>query len=171
MVILQKKSKEYGEIIQDYLLDGWLDDVGKLHYLPSNSQVLQKKEGYREIFDYFLIFQFSFNFQWEEIKENIKGFQKKLSELYEYWCYLKLIKILTKLSQSQIDYNNIFDFNQKEWSIKTEERRRIWQKFIITINNKNLEIELTFNRESKNPGDYFQSYSMKLRTRLHLDHN
>ena len=79
-------------------MDGWMDDVGKLNSFPSNSQVLQKKEGYREIFDYFLIFEFSFNFQFKEIKEEIKGYQKKLSELYEYWCYLKLIKILSKMA-------------------------------------------------------------------------
>lgn len=154
-----EKIKIYGEIIQDYLLDGWLDEVGKLHYLPTNSQILQKKEGYREIFDYFLIFQLSFNFQWEEIKENIKGYQKRLSELYEYWCYLKLIKILTKLSKSKTDYSYIFDLDEKEWSIQLKKGEDSEQKFTIPINNKNIEVELTYNQESLKSED-FKSYSL-----------
>ena len=42
------KIKEFNEIVQDYNFDNWLKDVGKLYNMPTNSQVLQKKEGYRE---------------------------------------------------------------------------------------------------------------------------
>ena len=54
-----------------------------MDYVPFNSQILQKKEGYREIFHYFLMLEFSFRLSWDEINNQFKGFEKKLSELYE----------------------------------------------------------------------------------------
>ncbi|BDZ68776.1 DUF2357 domain-containing protein [Methanobacterium ferruginis] len=141
-----EKIREYGEIIQDYTLDGWLKDVGELYHMPSNSQVLQKKEGYREILDYFLIFEFAFNFQWEEVKEDIKGYQKKLSELYEYWCYLKLTEILSKLQNTKTNYESLFDFNKKEWSIQVKRGINSSQNFTIVNEGQELNLELTYNK-------------------------
>jgi len=155
-----EKTREYAEIIQEYIFDGWLNEVGVLYNLPSNSQVLQKKEGYRDILDYFLIFEFAFNFQCEEIKEDIKGFQQKLSQLYEYWCYLKLIKILNKLQNTKTNYESIFNFNRKEWSIQIKRSKESSQKFII--DNTDLELELAYNNTftSKDPENH--SYSLKM---------
>ena len=50
----------FDEKINEYLSDKWLEDVGKLESVPMNSQVLQKKEGYRNIFKYYLNFEFHF---------------------------------------------------------------------------------------------------------------
>lgn len=158
-----EKIIEYQEIIQEYVMDEWVDEVGKLDHFPSNSQVLQKKEGYREIFDYFLIFEFSFNFQFEEVKEEIKGYQKKLSELYEYWCYLKLIKIMSKLSRVKVNYSSIFDLNRKKWSIKVKRGEESSQKFIIPLNDMDLEVELEFNREFKKYELNYNPYPLKYR--------
>jgi predicted component of viral defense system (DUF524 family) len=173
MVIFVEKNKNKGypdqkilkfkETIQGYIMDGWLDDVGKLNHFPSNSKVLQKKEGYREIFDYFLIFEFSFNFQFEEIKDEIKGYQKRLSKLYEYWCYIKLIKIMSKLEGIKADYSYIFDFNSKNWSIKVNEGPKSNQHFILDLNDDNLEVELEFNRTFKDSDNDYYSYSLEYR--------
>ncbi|MDP1553285.1 MAG: DUF2357 domain-containing protein [Methanobacteriaceae archaeon] len=158
-----EKILEYYEIIQKYVMDGWMDDVGKLNSFPTNSQVLQKKEGYREIFDYFLIFEFSFNFQFEEIKEEIKGYQKRLSKLYEYWCYLELIKIMSKLEGTKPDYSSIFDLNVKDWSIKVNEGHKSNQRFNINLNETVIEVELEFNRTfNKSDNDHY-SYSLEYR--------
>ena len=37
------KIREFQYLTHEYLLDGWLEDVGELNFFPSNSQVLQKK--------------------------------------------------------------------------------------------------------------------------------
>ena len=79
-----------------------------MQYTPLNSQVLQKREGYRDILKYFLNLEFSFRLDWDEISDNFKGYERKLSELYEYWCYFKLIKVLNKLSDKKLDFNDIY---------------------------------------------------------------
>ena len=99
---------DFKEIINDYLMDGWLDDVGELKYFPSNSQVLQKKAGYRDILRFFMVFESAFFISLDDIEELIKGYQHKLYDLYEYWCYIKLFKILSHLAEVDLNYKQDF---------------------------------------------------------------
>lgn len=156
-----QKTGQYLEIIHEYLLDAWLKEVGELRHLPSNSQVLQKKEGYRDILNYFLIFELTFNIQWEEVRDDIKGYQKKLSELYEYWCYLKLTNVLNKLQKSKENYESIFDFNEKEWSIKIS--RNTAQNFIINTPEGDLDVKLTYNNSYSKEDPECYAYGLTMR--------
>ena len=121
----------YSKLVQDYLSDRWTGEVGRLDYLPLNSQVLQKKEGYRDIFKYYLNFELAFRLEWQEIEDQIKGFERKLSELYEYWCYFKLIRVLNKLSGKEMSFTDIYELNESNWSIKVKSGSKIFKKIPI----------------------------------------
>ena len=118
------KIHEFQHIIQDYILDGWLDDVGNLTYFPSNSQVLQKKEGYRDILKFFMVLESSFFLSFDELEDLLKGYQRKLYDFYEDWCYIKLFKIISDMSLTELDYNQIFDKSgKKKWSVRLKQGR------------------------------------------------
>lgn len=152
----------YKRQVQDYLSDRWTAEVGRLDYLPLNSQVLQKKEGYRDLFKYFLNFELAFRLEWDEVEEQIKGYERKLSELYEYWCYFKLIKVLDKLSGKKLSYNDLYTLNKDKWSIKVKKGINSVQKFILQIDNQGIYTELMYNRLfSKNT--HYKSYSLPFR--------
>ena len=157
------KIQEFQLIIHDYLLDSWLDDVGKLTYFPSNSQVLQKKEGYRDILKFFMTLESSFFLNFEELEDLIKGYQRKLYDLYEDWCYIKLFNILNEMSLTDPDYNRIFKKSkEKAWSISLKRGENSRQSFNIKKGEEIFNIELLYNRtfsqKSKN-----RSYSLNLR--------
>ena len=87
---LLKSSKEgyikdkllfFSDEIEYYLSSKFFNHISAMDYVPFNSQILQKKEGYREIFHYFLMLEFSFRLSWDEINDQFKGFEKRLSEL------------------------------------------------------------------------------------------
>ena len=152
----------YQELVQDYLSDRWTTEVGRLDYLPLNSQVLQKKEGYRDLFKYFLNFELAFRLEWEEIEDQIKGYERKLSELYEYWCYFKLIKVLDKLSGKSLIYTDLYEVNENKWSIKVKKGITSVQTFTFHLDNQKIYTKLMYNRLfSKNPR--FKSYSLPFR--------
>lgn len=152
----------YKQQVQDYLSDRWTAEVGRLDYLPLNSQVLQKKEGYRDLFKYFINFELAFKLEWGEVEDQIKGFERKLSELYEYWCYFKLIKVLDMLSGKQLSYNDLYDLNKDDWSIKVKKGTHSVQEFTLNIDDKEIDVELMYNRLfSKNTR--FKSYSLPFR--------
>ncbi|AUB56314.1 hypothetical protein BK007_10005 [Methanobacterium subterraneum] len=152
----------YKQQVQDYLSDRWTAEVGRMDYLPLNSQVLQKKEGYRDIFKYFLNFELAFRLEWEEVEDKIKGYERKLSELYEYWCYFKLIKVLNKLSGKKLSYNDLYTLNKDNWSIKVKKGTKSVQQFILQIDNQEIYTELMYNRLFSN-NTLFKSYSLPFR--------
>lgn len=158
-----EKIKYYNEIIKRIISDKWLKDVGNLYQMPSNSQVLQKREGYREILDLFLVFEFTFKFQWDEIIEDIKGYQQKLSELYEIWCYLKLFEILNKLQHSKVNFEAIFNLNEKNWNIKIKRGMNSIQQFSIPVEDEEVKIKLIYNKNFKRDNLDYYAYSLEMK--------
>ena len=156
---IKDKLYRYQELVQDYLSDRWTKEVGRLEYLPLNSQVLQKKEGYRDIFKYYLNFELAFRLEWQEIEDQIKGYERKLSELYEYWCYFKLIKVLDKLSGKKISFTDIYELNENKWSIKVKKGIKSVQKFKFNLENQEIHAELMYNRLFSKKSR-FKSYSL-----------
>ena len=152
----------YKSLVQDYLSERWTAQVGRMDYLPLNSQVLQKKEGYRDLFKYFINFELAFRLEWNEVEEQIKGYGRRLSELYEYWCYFKLIKVLNELSGKNLTYTDLYALNKDQWSIKVKRGIDSVQRFILHIDNEEIYAELMYNRLFSRK-TRFKSYSLPFR--------
>ena len=145
--------------IEYYLSSKFFNQISPLDFVPFNSQILQKKEGYREIFHYFLMLEFSFKFGWDEINDHFKGFEKKLSDLYEYWCYFKLLKVLNDLSINKINFEDVFIINKNNWSISIKKGKDSMKQFKLRLYDFDIEIKLFYNLKfSKNKK--YRSYSL-----------
>jgi len=131
---------------------GWLRDVGDIQVLPLNSQVLQKREGYRDVLRYFFILDLALRFTWDELQDNIMGFEKKLSELYEYWCYFKILRILEDITGQKVDPRDIFI--KDDWKLRLKTGNSI-----LKFKWGDVEIALSYN--GKFTGDTrCRSYSL-----------
>jgi len=168
-----EQLKLYKNLIFEFIMDRWLDDIGDLDYFPSNSQILQKKEGYRDILNYFIIFELSFSPKFQALDDLIKGYQKKLSELYEYWCYLQLFNILKKLENSKPNYNQLFNFKKKEWQVNIKYGEKSSQNFLLEIKDTKYSVDLIYNRTFDLDTKPNRCYSLPLRPdytlRIHAD--
>lgn len=142
-----------------YLSQKWMKDISKMEYAPLNSQVLQKKEGYRDILHYFLMLEFSFKLSWEEITTKFIGYEKRLSELYEYWCYFKILNVLNNISETKINFEDIYEINKDQWSIKIKKGKNSQQKFQLTQQDKKIHITLMYNRKFSTKTKH-RSYSL-----------
>ncbi len=160
--LIKERLEIFGDKTQEYLSDNWLEEVGKLDQVPMNSQVLQKKEGYRDIFKYYLNFEFGFRPQWKEMDDLIKGHERKLYDLYEFWCYFKLLKIMERLSVQKIKYDDIFGVDYKDWTIELKEDSNSIIEFIINVENEKIPVKLAYNLSFTRKGKY-KSYSLGLR--------
>lgn len=158
------KIYEFYSISNEYLLDDWMDDVGELKYFPSNSQVLQKKHGYRDILRFFMVLESAFYVNLGDLEEHIKGYQRKLYDIYEYWCYIKLFEILSSMTHIESDYNRIFDKNNvKVWKVNLKRGQRSKQHFEVEVNGETFILELFYNRSFRRNKSPYRSYSLALR--------
>ncbi|MBQ6629182.1 MAG: DUF2357 domain-containing protein [Methanobrevibacter sp.] len=165
---LLKSSKEgyikdkllyFSDEISYYLSSKFFNHISSMDYVPFNSQILQKKEGYREIFQYFLMLEFSFRLSWDEVNNQFKGFEKKLSELYEYWCYFKILKVLNDLSVVKINFEDVFEINKDDWSINIKKGERSAKKFKLYISDNEIDVRLFYNLRFSDKSKY-RSYSL-----------
>jgi len=156
---IQDKLKVFLEEIDYYISSNFFNHVSSMEYVPFNSQVLQKKEGYRDIFQYFLMLEFSFRLSWDDLNNNFKGFEKKLSELYEYWCYFELLKVLNAMSISKINFEDVFELNNDNWSINVIKGKRSSKKFKLNVHEHEVIVEIFYNLTFSDKTLY-KSYSL-----------
>ncbi len=156
---IQDKLLYFRDEIGYYLSAKFFNHISTMDYVPFNSQILQKKEGYREIFQYFLMLEFSFRLSWDEVNNQFKGFEKKLSELYEYWCYFKILKVLNDLSIKKISFEDVFKINRDNWSIGIKKGVQSRKRFVLMLYGYEIEIELFYNLRFSE-GSRYRSYSL-----------
>ena len=71
--------------INEILLDSFFDDVQELTIMPVNNQVLEKREGYSQIFKAFSMVDLARQLEWEGKDDIYSGESKNTALLYEYW--------------------------------------------------------------------------------------
>lgn len=71
--------------------------VGPLTSMPTASMVLQRREGYREVLKKWLQLQAGTQLAWKVGEDVYAANQRKMSTLYEYWCFFRLLKIVCAL--------------------------------------------------------------------------
>ena len=151
----------YKQTISAYLSQRYFKDISMMEYVPLNSQLLQKKEGYRDILQYYLMFELGFRINWNEITDEFKGNEKKLFELYECWAYFELLEIVKELCDSTIDFDDVFSASSDKMTISL--REGIVKSFDFNIDGKDIVIDLLYNKTfNKKQSDYV-SYSVDLR--------
>lgn len=67
--------------------------------LPLGSPVLQRKEGYREVYQAWLRFDMAARLVWQGGDDVYRAGQRDIATLYEYWVFFKLLEIVTGVFQ------------------------------------------------------------------------
>ncbi len=148
---------EKKEMIQSMLSEWWLRDVGRLQYIPFNSNVLNSRYGYADIFRMYLMLGLNLEFKINDAMFLFEGHTNKVSQTYEYWCYIKIFEALCNLSGNPTTYKGEL---QKKWGLSIRGGGSI--SFHVSLDGTPLEIEFYYNQNThrNHPID---SYSVPLR--------
>lgn len=155
------KLKKYKKEVEYYLSHRYFSDISRIEYIPFNSQVLQKKEGYRDILSFYLMLEFGIKLKWNDLTSEFKGNEKKVYKLYEYWCYFKLIDIIKRATSLEIDFEDIFEISRDTHTISLKENLE------KSSENEEIKISLLYNKtfggcENSKFNEY-HTYSVDLR--------
>lgn len=154
--VAKDKLNEYKNEVNYFLSHKFFNEISSLKYIPLNSQILHKKEGYNDILDFYLLFNFGFKFSWNDLTENFESYQKQLHKIYEYWCYFMLIEILEDITDSKVSYDSFI--NDNHWSFT------ICNGSSLKFNYKDIyEIELLYNKFFSEDDKKYFSYSVDFR--------
>lgn len=80
--------------LENLLAEPFFDEVGELHRLPLENQTLQKREGYREVLQAWLMLDAAAQIDWPGRADTYDGTNRDVATLYEFWLYFTLVKML-----------------------------------------------------------------------------
>lgn len=155
-------------IIDEILQDSFFDDVGKLSIMPQNNQVLQKREGYAQIFHAFSMADMALQLDWKGNDDVYEGEAKNVALLYEYWLFFELFRIILSIDDCQPVQSGDRPFitnTDGGVTISLREGRESCQSFIIpSLRTKiNLYYNRTFSKREFSDTRYEGSYSRPFR--------
>jgi hypothetical protein len=94
---LKDEVSQVEDALEQHLNHAIFKKISDPAKLPLNSPVLQKKEGYREIFRIWLMFDLAAKLTWEGGEDVYDAGKKDVAILYEYWLFFKLLDILKEI--------------------------------------------------------------------------
>jgi len=101
----------------NYLLaDPLWNEVGQLTFIPEHSTVLQKRDGYRDIYHLHSLLQRSTRFRFfsKDFRDIIEN--KDVATLFEFWCFFQVKDILDSRYKAT-DYTVLVQPDDKEESL------------------------------------------------------
>lgn len=96
---LQKEALATSELLEKYIILPVFKEVSKLDIIPLNSPVLQRKEGYREVLQAYLMFDMASCLVWRGGENVYSGGKRDVAILYEYWLFFQMLKLIEDIFQ------------------------------------------------------------------------
>ena len=162
-----REALEIQRITDDILRDHFFDDVRELTIMPQNNQILEKREGYRQVFYAAAMVDLALQLNWEGEQEAYNGESKNTALLYEYWLFFELRKIISSIENCQCVQASEKPFINTDngLTISLSEGQTSCQAFLLPdLGTKvNLYYNRTFSREEFSNTKYAGSYSRPFR--------
>jgi len=93
----EREAVSWARAIDEALQHDLWREVGPLSHIPSNSQTLIRKRGYKELFRLDLLLRLSLALDWKQGSESLVGDIRPVNQIYEYWCFFVLRQALLGL--------------------------------------------------------------------------
>lgn len=92
------ESKKLTEKLSEWLNHNTFRDISTLTSLHLNNPVLQRKEGYREVFRIWLMYNLAAKLSWNGLDDfTYYSGKRDVATLYEYWIFFKLLRVMEEL--------------------------------------------------------------------------
>lgn len=159
------EAKLLSQKLEVVLQSPFFDDIGEMDIVPQNNQVLQKREGYMQIFNAYSMIDLALQLKWDEEENVYKGESKNTALLYEYWLFFELYKIIKNLAGCKPLRTNETPFIQTDsgLTISLQEGKTSCQSFIICNEMLNLYYNREFSHKEFMETRYENSYSRPFR--------
>ena len=144
------------EQIDAILARRFFKDVGRIQRLPLDNQTLQKREGYREVLQAWLMTQAATTLDWEGERDCYQGNTRDVATLYEYWIFIQLHKVLESMDRIEALDGNINDparfISPKDGqlSINLRQGQHSRSRFVWRGSQTELHIDLEYERSFGN---------------------
>ncbi|HPF17570.1 MAG TPA: DUF2357 domain-containing protein, partial [Thermotogota bacterium] len=156
-----KDQREYHEVIRleekinAILKHDLFRGLSDATYIPFNSPVLQRREGYREILKFWLQFELAAQLIWRGGDEVYQAGKRDVAVLYEYWLFFQLLDVIKELFEIQPEsLEKLFESTENGLNLKLKAGRHLLLKGVYKNPARDLCVEYHYNHVFSKTEDY-----------------
>jgi predicted component of viral defense system (DUF524 family) len=145
----KRGTRETSQVLDQFdsiLSEELFREVGPLYRFPADDQVLQKREGYREILRAYIQFEVASKLAWSGGEDVYGAGQRDVATLYEYWVFLKLGQVISDLCDAKFDFSSLIEVQKDRLNVSLRRgKAKVFTGTAVRL-GRELTIELWFNR-------------------------
>lgn len=151
---LKNESSHTSDVIVSFLNQNFFKDVSSPLRLELNSPALQRKEGYREILQAWLMFDLAAVITWKGGDNVYEAGKKNVAALYEYWLFFKLLEIIGAIFKiSPEDKQKLVKSDNDNINLDLVQGRQQMVSGIYDAGSRILNVRFYYNRSFWHQGD------------------
>ena len=124
-----------------------MQKVGLLETFPAGNQVLQRREGYRDVFRAFLQGEVAAALEWAGGEDVFSAGLRDVATLYEYWVYFELARIVGDVLGEPMNLSELFSVGEDRLSLELKRGRKSELRGRTERRNREIRVSLFFNRQ------------------------
>ncbi len=143
----RREAERIHAMVDIILQDQFFDEIGVLDIMPQNNQVLQKREGYSQIFAAYSMIDLALQLDWRGKDDIYEGESKNVALLYEYWLFFELGRVIGSIDgciEEKARENPFISSDNGRLTISLQEGMQSCRSFHIP--HLNSKINLYYNR-------------------------
>ena len=122
-------------------------DISMPQHINLNSPVLQRKEGYREILQGWLIFDLAAKLGWSGGDNVYEAGKRNVAALYEYWLFFKLLEIISDLFKINPEEKcNLIQKDKDGLNLEIKQGKMKMISGVSDVGGRNINIRFYYNR-------------------------
>lgn len=157
---LKNEADDVCQQLFQYLAHPLFRRLSRLTTLPLGSPQLQKRGGYREILQKWLMFDMAAKLTWEGGEDVYSAGQKNVARLYEYWLFFKLLNEFSRKFHIQpIEKSKLLQKTEGKLGLSLKEGKMQVMHGTYTYKGRKLNMVFAYNRTFQYTKDYEKSGS------------
>lgn len=153
-------------ILAGYMNGLFFKDVSNPSQLNLGSPVLQRKEGYREILQAWLMFDLAAKITWNGGDDVYEAGKKNVAVLYEYWLFFKLMECVSEVFDvPAVEKKCLISQDADGINLELRQGHTKMIHGTTTAGNRRLNINLYYNRTFSHTDDIYSSGSWTMNMR------
>ena len=153
-------------ILAGYMNGLFFKDVSSPSQLNLGSPVLQRKEGYREILQAWLMFDLAAKLTWNGGDDVYEAGKKNVAVLYEYWLFFKLMECVSEVfNVPTVEKQCLISQDSDGINLELRQGHTKMIHGTTTAGNRRLNISLYYNRTFSHTDNIYSSGSWTMNMR------
>ena len=135
------------DVLNGHLSTLFFKQVSMPSQLNLNSPVLQRKEGYREIFQAWLMFDLAAKLSWKGGDNVYEAGKRNVAVLYEYWVFFKLLEVISRVFEiDPVSINKLVKTDADHINLEIQQGKMTMIEGLYDAGKRKFNIRFYYNR-------------------------